>query len=101
MKTSMILISAVLAGSTAWATGGTNSTHYDSYQDTNAVSASDRKESAYDSAIKPDRTMRHTTREGRASNEYNQNNNNQNNNIDRTNWDRDGYRTNQNPDTQQ
>lgn len=67
MKTKLVLISALLAGSTAFATDDTTTT-YDSSRDT-----TDKRESAYDSAIKPDRTMRHNTRQGRAATEYDQN----------------------------
>lgn len=84
MKTKMILLAAVLvAGGPALAgdrnhpygTSGTNTpydtrdTRYDSNRE--VTPTTDRRESAYDSAIKPDRTMRHNTREGRASTDYN------------------------------
>ena len=84
MKTKMVLIAAALAvGPTSFAadtthpygTSGTNTqydtrdTRYDANRD--VTPTTDRRESAYDSAIKPDRTMRHNTREGRASTDTN------------------------------
>jgi hypothetical protein len=82
MKTRTILMSALLVGSTMTATAATTPNSYGTTETnsqydskSSSTSASDKRESAYDSAIKPDRTMRHDTREGRASTDTYQNQN--------------------------
>lgn len=90
MRTRIVLILALLAGSTALATDttgyGTSSgdtSQNDSSRD--STYSSEKRESAYDSAIKPDRTMRHNTRQGRAATDYDQNQYDSNRNQQDTN----------------
>ena len=82
MKTRIVLVSALLAGSSALATDNTG---YGTTSGSTSQQDSSRNETAYDSAIKPDRTMRHNTRQGRAATDYDQNQYDSNRNQQDTN----------------